>query len=65
MIYNADYDLRLMAQTSELYGITPIETEAGCAMLAYAEFYGEWNDSKRNLPLAEVDQCRRPTGCCH
>lgn len=46
VIYNADYDLRLMAQTSELYGITPIETEAGCAMLAYAEFYGEWNDSK-------------------
>ncbi|MFB2828016.1 3'-5' exonuclease [Aeromonas jandaei] len=46
VIYNADYDLRLMAQTAELYALTPIETEAGCAMLTYAEHYGEWNEYK-------------------
>ena len=46
VIYNADYDLRLMAQTAAQYGLTPIETEAGCAMLAYAEFYGDWNEYK-------------------
>lgn len=46
VIYNADYDLRLMAQTAEQYELSPIETEAGCAMLAYAEFYGDWNGYK-------------------
>lgn len=46
VIYNADYDLRLMAQTASQYGLTPIETEAGCAMLTYAKFYGDWNDYK-------------------
>lgn len=46
VIYNADYDLRLMAQTAELHGLTPIEADAGCAMLAYAEFYGEWNEAR-------------------
>lgn len=44
VIYNADYDLRLMAQTAAQYGLTPIEAEVGCAMLAYAEFYGDWNE---------------------
>ena len=46
VIYNADYDLRLMAQTAELYGLNAIEAEAGCAMLTYSEYYGEWNESK-------------------
>lgn len=46
VIFNADFDLRLMAQTAAQYGLTPIEAEAGCAMLAYAEFYGEWDHGR-------------------
>ncbi|ATD40328.1 3'-5' exonuclease [Aeromonas salmonicida] len=48
VIYNADYDMRLMAQTSAFYGLKPVTADAGvhCAMLAYAEFYGDWNDYK-------------------
>ncbi|MEV3812529.1 3'-5' exonuclease [Aeromonas allosaccharophila] len=48
VIYNADYDMRLMAQTAALYGLQPVTANAGvhCAMLAYAEFYGDWNDYK-------------------
>lgn len=48
VIYNADYDIRLMAQTAALYGLQPVTATAGvhCAMLAYAEFYGDWNDYK-------------------
>ena len=48
VIYNADYDMRLMAQTAALYGLKPVTADAGvhCAMLAYAEFYGDWNDYK-------------------
>ena len=46
VIYNADYDLRMLAQTAELYGLrnSLIGLSAGCAMSAYAEFYGEWNE---------------------
>ena len=48
VIYNADYDLRLMAQTAAQYGLQPVVAEAGvhCAMLVYAEFHGDWNDYK-------------------
>lgn len=48
VIYNADYDMRLMAQTAAFYGLQPVAATAGvhCAMLAYAEFYGDWNDYK-------------------
>lgn len=44
VIYNADYDLRVIDQTSNLHNI--LETlwlNADCAMLTYAEFYGEWD----------------------
>lgn len=44
--YNADYDLRLLEQTANQYGLTSIAHTAGCAMLAYAEFYGEWDEHK-------------------
>lgn len=43
VIYNARYDLRLIAQTAALYGLASVAVEAGCAMLAYAEFYGDWD----------------------
>lgn len=47
VIYNADYDLRLMSQTAALYGLPPVQPAGvACAMLAYAEFWGDWNDYK-------------------
>ncbi|KHN59596.1 3'-5' exonuclease [Aeromonas hydrophila] len=46
VIYNADYDLRLLEQTANQYGLLSIAYKADCAMLAYAEFYGDWNDDK-------------------
>lgn len=46
VIYNAEYDMRLMSQTARRYGLPPVEADAHCAMLAYAEFWGEWNDSR-------------------
>lgn len=47
VIYNADYDLRLMAQTANQYGFQSVPTDVvHCAMLAYAEFYGDWNDHR-------------------
>lgn len=47
VVYNASYDLRLLYQTSRAYALRydwqTIAAGWTCAMLAYAEFYGEWN----------------------
>lgn len=43
VIYNADYDTRILNQTANLYDLGPIVLDAQCAMLAYAEFHGRWD----------------------
>lgn len=45
-VYNADYDVRLISQTDEIWGVKPtfsaeVMPEFACAMLVYAEFYGQ------------------------
>lgn len=46
VIYNADYDLRLLVQSAKAHGVTPDLPHGGydCAMLRYAEWIGKWND---------------------
>jgi DNA polymerase III subunit epsilon len=45
VIYNAAYDVRLIQQTSGLYGLHGITPDSvSCAMLLYAEFWGDWDD---------------------
>jgi DNA polymerase III epsilon subunit-like protein len=49
VIYNADYDIRIMANSSQFAGLRPTiwgmqKTIFTCAMEAYASFYGDWND---------------------
>ena len=55
--YNSQYDSRLIYQTAALSGGTTAfsESEAAvinnihdCAMLLYAEFYGQWDDRRSN-----------------
>jgi DNA polymerase-3 subunit epsilon len=51
VIYNAEYDMRVIAQSIKARGgdaplwtsLTPV-----CAMLMYAEFHGEWNDYRQS-----------------
>ena len=43
VIYNAQYDTRLINQTNAKYGLGNVHLNAHCAMLKYAEFYGEEN----------------------
>lgn len=45
VIYNAQYDMRLLAQSSKAHGIPVSLGIEGytCAMLRYAEWFGEWN----------------------
>ena len=46
VIYNADYDLRLLVQSAMAHGVMPYLPHGGydCAMLRYAEWVGKWND---------------------
>ena len=50
VIYNADYDLRMLAQASAAAGVAHSEPWAGtgCAMLAGAVFVGDWRDDRQS-----------------
>jgi DNA polymerase-3 subunit epsilon len=52
-IYNADYDMRVMRQSAKAHGLDfdAAVTPAGptCAMLMYAEFWGDWNDYRSSF----------------
>ncbi|HGT2748147.1 TPA: 3'-5' exonuclease [Pseudomonas aeruginosa] len=41
VIYNASYDLRLIRQSDALHGLETPDMAAHCAMLTYAEHWGE------------------------
>ena len=63
VIYNADYDLRIIDQTSNLHNI--LETlwlEAECAMLAYAEFYGQWDDYREQWKWQRLGNAAKQQG---
>jgi DNA polymerase-3 subunit epsilon len=49
VIYNADFELRLLRQTARIHGC-PLAPAASafCAMKLYAEWYGDWNDFHGN-----------------
>ena len=46
VIYNAEYDLRLLVQSAHAHNTMPYLPYGGydCAMLRYAEWVGQWND---------------------
>lgn len=64
VIYNADYDLRMLAQTAKLYGLRDSLNglSAGCAMSAYAEFYGEWNETRGDYRWQRLANAARQQG---
>lgn len=54
VIYNADFDLRLMSQSSRTNAMQTVffrlsqSIPVSCAMLQYADFWGDWNDYRQN-----------------
>lgn len=43
VMYNADFDRRLLWQTHRLHGLTPPQLVTECAMQLYAAWHGEWD----------------------
>jgi len=64
LIYNADYDTRLLNQSCRLRGLgTPIlSSQLDCVMLAYGKFFGEWDDYHGNYRWQKLTQAARHFG---
>lgn len=52
VVYNAVYDRKMMHQSAEAAGLPKVDWKAlatfYCAMEAFAEVYGDWNDYRRS-----------------
>lgn len=48
VIYNAAYDLRLLAQSARRHACRRPADSAHCAMQLYAAFYGDWNPTRHD-----------------
>jgi len=64
VIYNADYDVRLLRQSAAAWNMDMPNIFSGCAMKLYARHRGEWNDSKGDYQwhtlMNAAKQCRIP-----
>lgn len=73
IVYNAIYDRKMMHQSAEKSGLQKVDWKSFsnwlCAMEAFAEFYGDWNDyygSYRWKPLDVAAQhCNVPVSAAH
>jgi DNA polymerase-3 subunit epsilon len=51
-IYNADYDTRIIRQSYLAHGVNFLNFQPSsihCAMLPFAEVYGQWNPNRQNF----------------
>jgi len=57
VIYNAAYDLKALANTYARYGLSQPQFDPWCAMIWFAQIYGEWNASRGDFtwkPLSKA-----------
>jgi len=67
IIYSADYDLRIIYQTNSKHELDPVFyggewSNAECAMLAYAAFYGEWDNYREQYKWQRLGNAARQQG---
>ena len=48
VIYNAEYDTRVLNQSLGAHGIRPLELSTWCAMETFAAIYGDWNSYRHS-----------------
>lgn len=63
IIYNAVYDRRILHQSAEAAGLPKTnwkqEANIACAMLAFAEVYGDWNSYRGNYKWQSLSTAAR------
>jgi len=67
VIYNANYDIRIIEQTAKMHGIeqanyTKWDSDAQCAMLAYAQYYGQWDDYRDQYKWQRLGNAAKQQG---
>lgn len=66
VIYNAVYDRKMMHQSAEACGIEKVDWKElanfWCAMEAYAEWYGDWNDYFKNYRYQKLTDAAQRFG---
>lgn len=73
VVYNATYNRGMMHQTAERWDLPKVEWKEisawHCAMDAYSEFYGEWNDYFQSYRwqklVVAARNCNLPTDDAH
>jgi len=73
VVYNATYDRKMMHKTAERHDLPKTEwkevAEWHCAMLAFAELYGDWNNYHGNYRWQKLTvaarYCRVPVDAAH
>jgi len=63
-IYNAEFDLRLLEQSHQRYGMPwrAPHTDHFCIMKLYAQFVGEWDDYRKHYRWHRLEQAARQSG---
>lgn len=59
LIYNADYDARILNQSIMAYGQQPIKLDTYCVMEAYSEFIGDWSGYHGNYRWHKLTDAAR------
>jgi DNA polymerase III subunit epsilon len=63
VIYNADFDLRMMQQSHSAYKLPWRENlNALCVMNLYAQYHGEWDQARRGYRNVKLDVARQQCG---
>jgi DNA polymerase-3 subunit epsilon len=63
VIYNAQYDIRMLAQSARARGVEESPVTSGvCAMNLYATFYGKWNNYRGSYKWQSLINAARQCG---
>lgn len=54
LIYNADFDLRLLKQTCLKEGLHLLDIDADCVMLKYSEYVGQWSGTHNDFKFQKL-----------
>lgn len=61
-MYNADFDLRLILQSNQRYGIKRERLTTFCVMKLYAQYRGEWDNRRGRYRWFRLEEAGREAG---
>jgi DNA polymerase-3 subunit epsilon len=62
VIYNADFDVQIVNQTSKKYDLVSPQIKSVCAMAMYSHFWGEWDYRRDNWHWQKLSDAAKQQG---